>query len=486
MSNTTYTALIIGSGFSGLAMAIKLKDKGIEDFAILEKASEVGGTWRENTYPGAECDIPSALYSYSFEPYPHWEYKWSMQPQILEYIHTVVQKYGLQKHLHFQKEMVSAKWEEANGRWATYCKDGSVYYSKLLITAIGQLHHPSTPKFKGADSFERPSWHSARWNHDVDLKGKTIGVIGNAASAVQFIPEIAKVAEKVVVYQRSANWMLPKQDRAYREWEKKLVARFPFLLKIYRLRIWLLGGGLFFLMKNGNHLLRNLYQKKTINFIKEHIKEDQKVNALIPKYPMGAKRILFSDTYYPALAQNNVELNISPIREITKTGIKTEDESERVLDVLVYATGFKTNPFLLGLDIKGRNEVSIKDYWKEGPKNYLGITIHNFPNLFLMYGPNTNLGHNSIIIMSEAQASYIAECASTMKKNGWNSLEIKEKSLEDYHEQSQKRLGNMIWAQVDNSWYKSESGNIPNNYAGRTMEYMRATKKVNFKDYIIS
>ena len=291
MSTSTSTCIIIGTGFSGIAMAIQLKEKGIQDFIILEKAKEVGGTWRENTYPGAECDIPSALYSYSFEPYPDWKYKWSLQPQILEYIKYVAKKHKLYQYIQFDKEMIAAEWEESTGLWNINTKDGATYQTKTLVSAIGQLHHPSTPDFKGKDSFSGTSFHSAQWDHSVSLEGKTVGVIGNGASGAQFIPEIAKTAKQVFVFQCSANWMLPKQDRAYKEWEKKLVKRFPFLLKVYRSRIWLLGGAFFSLMKGGNNFIRKIYEKQSVDYIKEHIKDPEIVQQLTPTYPMGAKRI---------------------------------------------------------------------------------------------------------------------------------------------------------------------------------------------------
>ncbi len=480
-----YTSVIIGTGFSGIAMAIKLKEQGIQDFILLEKAQSVGGTWRENTYPGAECDIPSALYSYSFEAYPDWEYKWSMQPQILEYIEYVVKKHDLYPHIHFGKEMTKAKWQANKGIWQIETKDGSHYEGKTMITAIGQLHHPSIPDFKGKATFEGDSFHSAQWNHDISLKGKTVGVIGNAASAVQFIPEIVKTARKVKVFQRSANWMLPKQDRLYKEWEKSLVRRFPFLLKMYRLRLWSLGEAFYLLMQNKNNWLRKIYEKKTVNYIKEHIKDPETVKKLTPIYPMGAKRVLFSDTYYEALARPNVDLITGGVQAITAKEVVAGDGQQHAVDVLIYATGFKTNPFLMGLEVVGEDNITIQAAWKAGPVNYKGISISKFPNLFMMYGPNTNLGHNSILVMSEAQARYIAQCVKQLEHKNWKSMDVKNENMEAYHQSIQSRLRNMIWASVEDSWYKAENGNIPNNYPGRTFEYIRMTKKVDFEAYHI-
>ncbi|MFK7936707.1 MAG: flavin-containing monooxygenase [Saprospiraceae bacterium] len=480
-----HSAIIIGTGFSGLAMAIALKKRGVQDFIILEKAQDVGGTWRENTYPGAECDIPSALYSFSFEPYPYWEYKWSMQPQILEYIQYVAKKYDLYPHIQFGKELTAAQWQEQDNYWQITTKDSSIYESKILITAIGQLHHPSTPNFRGKDSFAGDSFHSAQWNHDVDLQYKTIGVIGNAASAVQFIPEIAKVAKQVVVFQRSANWMLPKQDRAYKEWEKKLVARFPILLKTYRKRLGFMAGALFLVMKNVFPPLRKLLEYWTKWYIKRHIKDPVVAQKLIPTYPLGAKRVLFSDTYYQALARPNVELLTGGVQEISSTGVVTGEGDSRAVDVLVYATGFKANPFLLGIDLQGRNGTTIQTAWEQEAKNYLGITTTDFPNFFMLYGPNTNLGHNSIILMAEAQAEYIAQAVEGIVKNKWQSMEVKPTVLEEYYQSIQQRLKTMIWATIENSWYKSASGDVANNFPGRTMEYARLTRRVDFADFEI-
>ena len=478
-----YTSIIIGTGFSGICMGIQLKQKGIHNFIILEKADEVGGTWRENTYPGAECDVPSALYSFSFEPYPDWEYKWSHQPQILTYLKMCVEKYELNSHIHFQKELTSAHWQEQNSFWEIKTKDGSTFQSKTFIPAVGQLHFPSIPKFTNKEIFEGVTFHSARWNHDISLKGKTVGVIGNAASAVQFIPEIRKQAKKIIVFQRSANWILPKQDRLYREWEKNLVKRFPFLLKMYRLKTWLMAGALFLLMKKGNNLLRNFFQWQSKRYISRRIKNPKLREELIPKFPLGAKRVLFSDEFYYALDQENVEVVTNPIQAFFPKSIQTKNGWKHNLDVLIYSTGFKTQPFLMGLDVVGKNGISIKEFWENGPINYLGMTVSNFPNLFLMYGPNTNLGHNSIILMIEAQANYIAQCLESMKKNKTPSLEVKKEVMENYHAGIQKRLKKMIWLTVEKSWYISKNGNLPNNWPGRTWEYMRRTKEVNYRDF---
>ena len=473
-----HQAIIIGTGFSGICMGIKLKEAGIHDFIILEKASEVGGTWRENTYPGAECDIPSALYSYSFEHYPFWEYKWSHQPQILSYLKHCAEKYGLNPHIRFNQEMIAARFDEENACWYVQTKQGDEYQAQSLISAVGQLHYPSTPYMKGKELFKGDIWHSANWNHDISLESKKVGVVGNAASAVQFIPQIAPVVEKLTVFQRSANWMIPKPDRPYKKWEKKLSARIPFLLRLYRQSLWLKGGVMFLLMGK-NKFFKKLGEAYSKNYIKRSVKDPELRKKLMPDYPIGAKRILFSDDYYLTFNRENVELIDTPIQEMTESGIRLKEGKEIPLDVVIFATGFKTNPFLMGLDIEGLKGQKICEAWKEGAEAYLGITTSGFPNFFMMYGPNTNLGHNSIVIMSECQAKYITQCIVAWQKNKFKYLNLKPEVQQKYNEKIQKRLANSAWDQIADSWYKS-GNKITNNWPGRTMEYDWKTRKVKF------
>ncbi len=484
MTANRYTTVIIGTGFAGICMAIKLKERGVHDFVILEKAKDVGGTWRENTYPGAECDVPSALYSFSFESYPAWKYKWSHQDQILDYIHHCVDTYELSSHIIFDRELTSAHWDETESLWQINCAQEN-YKSKTLVTAIGQLHHPSTPAFNGMESFSGQSWHSAQWDHSVNLENKRIGVIGNGSSAAQFIPQIANSAKSLCIFQRSPNWILPKQDRAYKDIEKRLVSIFPFLLKLYRLKIFALSGAYYFLMEDKNKMIRRLYEKKTITYIKEHISDNETVQQLIPDYPLGARRTLFSDDYYQTLAKDNVSLITEPIEQITSAGLRTRHESEHELDVLIYATGFKSNPFLFGLDIKGLDQEELHKTWKNGPVNYKGMTISGFPNLFMMYGPNTNLGHNSILLMIEAQANYISRCVQQLKAKNWKSVNVKASKMNEYYQSIQERLSKMIWTKSKSSWYKSATGVIENNWPGRTTEYVRLTKRFDEENYEI-
>lgn len=475
-----HKAIIVGTGFSGICQSIKLKQAGFNEFIILEKANAVGGTWRENTYPGAECDIPSALYSYSFEHNPNWLHKWSRQDQIIEYINHCVQKYNVGPHIRFHQELTTATYVEDTGKWKVYTKTDE-FLTDSLIVAIGQLHHPSTPVIDGQMDFEGLSWHSAQWNHDADLRGKRVGVIGNAASAVQFIPEIAKEVSDLTIFQRSANWMLPKVEPETAEWRKKLNSKFLLLTKMNRFRLWLTGGMMFFLMGE-NRLAKKVGRWYSLSKMKRHIKDPELQEKLTPDYPIGAKRILFSDNYYPAITRTNVHIETDAIERFIGNSIVTKSGKAYPLDIAIYATGFVTNPFLKGLHIVGREGSNLQSKWENGAEAYLGITVSGFPNFYMLYGPNTNLGHNSIIIMSEAQSDYITQCLLMKESKRWDSIEVKSGAQKSFNEEIQQRLQHTAWNQLSHSWYRID-GKITNNWPGRTMEYTRRTKRVKWSDY---
>lgn len=477
--------LIVGSGFSGIAVACALRKAGIDDFVMLEKASDVGGTWRENTYPGAECDVPSALYSFSFEHNPAWQYKWSEQRQILDYLRAVSGKHRLIEKIRFGEEVVSAHWDEAGCCWSVACASGVVFSARYLITGVGQLHRPAIPAIAGAERFAGPSFHSARWRHDVDVTGKQVAVIGNAASALQFIPQVARTARQLSVFQRSANWVLPKQDRVYLPFEQWLSERLPWLTRLYRLRLWLFGELFLYGIMRGNRLLRWWGERETKRYLERTIASAELRRQLTPDYPIGAKRVLFSDDYYAALARANVELVTEGIAAITPTGIRCNSGREIAADILIYGTGFHTNPFLAPIEIVGRGGRRLCDAWQEGAHAYLGMMTAGFPNLGMMYGPNTNLGHNSIVIMIEAQAAYLVRAIQGAEARGARMLEVRPEVEAAYNVEIQQRLSTMAWSQVAESWYK-DRGRITNNWPGSTWEYMRRLRRVDWRDYCAS
>jgi cation diffusion facilitator CzcD-associated flavoprotein CzcO len=481
----TYKCIIVGSGFSGICLAIKLKRHGIDDFIILEKADEVGGTWRDNHYPGAECDVPSALYSFSFETKTDWDYQWSEQPQILEYIKNTARKNGIMERIRFASELLAADYDTGNGQWVLQLASGERLNSQFLVSAVGQLHKPYVPQYRGIETFTGPHFHSADWNHAVDLCDKSVAVIGNAASAVQFVPFVAQEARKLLIYQRSANWVSRKRDRPYQDWEKKLMRLFPFSKRISRLKTYLRNELIAYQAIKGNRVANWLVKMACLNYLNRTVTVESLRQKLLPDYPIGAKRILVADGYYEALIRKNVELITDPIDSIDETGILTRSGRHYPCDVIIFGTGFVTNPFLDGISVRGREGRALSDHWSEGARAYLGIATSEFPNLFFMYGPNTNLGHNSILLMAEAQADYIIHALDFAERNKASVLEVREGVEETYNSVLQARLQGMVWNSVADSWYKS-GGRITNNWPGSVGEYRRVTRTFQAADYVVT
>ena len=471
--------LIIGAGFGGICMGVQLKERGDDDFIIVEKADEVGGTWRENTYPGAECDIASALYSYSFAPNPAWDFKWAKQKQIHEYQKTIAQTYGLYAHLEFGRRVKSATYDK--GLWRTKFSDGAVITSQFLVSAIGQLHIPKTPDFPGAADFKGASFHSAQWDHNYDYAGKKIAVIGNAASAIQLIPELAEATDALTVYHRTPNWIIPKKDRAYWGIEKWLGKRLPALGKLYRFSLFAQGEFFVWRMIQGKPISKWLGAQWVKMGLRKHIKDPDLRAKMLPDYPIGARRILLSDKIYPALAKETVENVMDPIDHISADGIVTKDGTERSHDLIVYATGFHTNPFLKEIDVTGENSRSLRSHWDDGATTYMGVMTAGFPNLFILYGPNTNTGHTSIIYKLENQVGYILQLMDkTTQKIG-----VSAKAEEEFDAEMQRRLKDLAWSKVDASWYKV-GDRVPNNWPGSALEYKRRNKTPIWDHYEIS
>jgi len=460
-------------------MAIKLRQAGIDNFLILEKANSLGGTWRENTYPGAECDVGSSYYSYSFALNPDWDHKWSKQKQILAYLKKCASDYGLNNHFKFNKKITTANFDENTKLWTLKSEDGESYQTRFFIPAIGQLHEPNIPRIDGIENFSGNYFHSAQWQHEVELKNKSVAVIGNAASAVQLIPEIAQEVKQLSIYQRSANWILPKGDRPFTRFEKWLAKRSSVLTKFQRLHMWALGEiGVLPTIK-GSKIHRRLATWYAQYNMRKHIKNSDLQKALTPNYTICAKRVLLTDNYYPALTRENVELVTEHISSFEASGITDKAGQYREHDVIVFATGFKTNPFLASLDIIGINGISIREHWKHGAYAYNGVLTHNFPNMFMLYGPNTNTGHTSVIYFHEVQSDYIVRL---MQKTQKGSISIKAEVEQAFDKEMQARLANTVWATIEASWYK-EGERIPNNWPGSTLEYKKRLKKPNWDNF---
>lgn len=374
------------------------------------------------------------------------------------------------------------KTDGIGGTWRLVLADGTEEAFDVLVTGVGQLSRPHIPDFPGLSRFRGPCFHSARWDHDVDLKDRDVGVIGNAASAVQFVPQIAPTARHLTVFQRSANWMMPKNDREYSETEKRLAARFPLLGRLYRFQIWLMTELVLYPMMGRSRLYKWWGRRQTEKSLRQAIHDPDLRRKLVPDYPFGAKRILFSDDYYEALDRDDVSLVTESIMEITNRSVRTADGTEHIADVLILATGFRTNPFLAPIEITGRAGRSLHEVWHDGAEAYLGITVAGFPNLFMTYGPNTNLGHTSIIIMIECQVRYIMECLQLMCRKGVISVDVREDVQRDYNEMLQRRLRRKAWSAVGSSWYM-QAGRITNNWTGNTPEYWWRTRHFDARNY---
>ncbi len=477
------STLIVGAGMSGICMGVKLQERGIDDFLIIEKSADVGGTWYDNSYPGACCDVASVLYSYSFEPNPDWSRVFSPHDEIQAYFSHCVKKYGLAAHIRLNTGVKSAYFEESTGIWLVELESGEQLRAKCLVSGLGQLNRPSVPEFSGAQSFTGESFHSARWRHDIDLTGKRVAVIGNAASALQFIPQIAAQVEQLTVYQRSANYVVKRNDRDYTTGEKSRFKRYPWLQKLHRLTVYLRGELLFYPVMRAKSWLRSFYEKWTKAYREEFIADPELRRKLTPDYPVGCKRILVSDDYFQAFARPNVELVTSAITSISSSGVEAADEVSRPVDVIIYGTGFEATEFLSGLDVYGSGGVSLQQAWAEGAEAYRGVSVAGFPNFFMLYGPNTNLGSNSIIFMVERQANYIVRCVDKILSHQLNSMDANKAVMRAYNDRMQGELAKTVWVASCDSWYKNEAGKVVNNWPRSTLAYWWHMRSPDFSDF---
>jgi cation diffusion facilitator CzcD-associated flavoprotein CzcO len=477
---------IIGSGFSGLCLGMQLKRAGIDSFTIFEKAGRLGGTWRENTYPGAACDVPSFAYCFSFAQKTDWTRKWSPQPEILEYMDDCARKFGVLEHIRFDTEIAGARFDETAQVWRLRTVAGEEVEADVLVSAVGQLNRPHVPELPGLDRFRGEKFHSARWNHGYDLRGKRVAVVGNAASAIQFIPQIAPEVERLFVLQRSPNWMLPRGDRAYAELEKRLFTRFPRLAKLHRWQIWLRYETRFFPIIRRHKLMSRLAEKVGRDYVEAEITNPALRAVLIPDYPIGGKRVLISDDYFQALRRDNVEVVTTGIDRFEEDAVVMRDGRRLEVDCVILATGFESTSFLAPMTIHGTGGRSIHDEWRGHARAYLGLTAPGFPNLFMMYGPNTNLGHNSIIFMIECQTQYIMGCLQQMRARGLQTIEIRRDVLDAYYARITRSLEGTAWAATGKSWYKTADGTITNNWPGTTVRYWWETRRPDLGVYRVA
>ncbi|GAA2171378.1 flavin-containing monooxygenase [Actinomadura napierensis] len=486
---------IVGSGFSGLGLAVRLIRAGFTDLTVFERAGDVGGVWRENTYPGAACDAPSHLYSYSFEPKPDWSRRFAPQPEILAYLRHCARKYGVTEHIRFGCEITRAGFDAAAGQWNLRTAGGEVHRADLLVSACGQLSVPAVPDIPGLADFAGTVFHSARWDHGHDLTGRTVAVIGNGASAVQFVPRIAPRTARLTVFQREPQWVGWKWDRRYPRLRTALNRRFPALQRLSRLAVFVWFEALLnpMLIAPRARRLLSAHVRALCRTTLWSVRDRRLRERLVPSYELGCKRVLISSDYYRALDLPQVDVVTSAVVGATRDGLVTGDGREHPADTVVFGTGFRTRDFVAPMRVTGLTERDLDETWRDGPRAYLGMAIAGFPNFFLMYGPNTNVGSGSVVHMLESQIAYIVQAARTLRDPEVLYMDVREGVLADFDDALQRRLDGTVWnAGGCDSWYLHSGGTgadgrrrNASNWPGSMLAYRRRTRALDPSDYRI-
>ncbi|GGO89965.1 Baeyer-Villiger monooxygenase [Nocardioides phosphati] len=489
--HTEVDHLIVGAGFAGLCAAIKLDEAGETDLVVIEKDSDVGGTWHINTYPGAECDVPSQLYSYSFALNPDWSKVYSPQQEIWEYTKKVATEAGILDRVVLETAVLDATWDDGLKRWIVTVapvngKKKLTYAARTLISGSGGLSEPSLPDIKGIDSFAGETFHSARWNHDVSLEGKRVAVIGTGASAIQLVPEVQKVAAQVDVYQRTPNWIIPRNERRFTRVEKELFRRVPGVQRAVRAGVYATLEGRVPAFAKFPDLLKVVERQGKANIAKA-IKDPELRAKVTPAYRAGCKRILVSNKWYPALASANVELVTDGIAEITPTGIVDTLGNTREIDVLVIATGFHVTDPPIAAHVTGRDGRTLAEVWSEkGMRAYKGTTVHGFPNLFQLVGPNTALGHSSMIFIIESQVRYVVEAARHLRRTGAVTVEPTLEAQDAWSDAIQERMKPTVWTTGGcASWYLDEFGHNTTLWPGQTFTFRHHLSRFDADKYVV-
>ncbi len=473
---------IIGSGFAGLGMAVRLKQTGVEDFVVFERANEVGGTWRDNTYPGCACDVESHLYSFSFAPHPRWSRMWSPQPEIFDYLKQCARRFNVLPKMLFNHRVEKASWNETLKKWEIVTSKGN-FTATFLISATGALSEPATPDIPGLNQFRGTVFHSAKWNHEHRLEGESVAVIGTGASAGQFVPVIQPLVDKLYLFQRTPPWVLPHNNRRLSEREQALYSRFPLLLRLQRLRIYLTRE-LFGIGFRRPRRIRWL-QKFALSYLQRKIQDPVLRKKLTPNYNIGCKRILLSRTYLPSLTQPNVEVVTNSIDSIGEDFIRTSDGEKRFVKTLILATGFQLSKIHLADDLSGKGGQTLAQSWRGSPQAYLGTTVAGFPNLFLLFGPNTGLGHSSVVLMAESQIEYILGAIRFMQKRAATTLEVRSPAQLSFVKGIDAKMQGTIWNTGCASWYLDRTGRNSVIWPGSVGAFRRKLKRFKSDHYFI-
>ncbi|GAA5171153.1 NAD(P)/FAD-dependent oxidoreductase [Pseudonocardia eucalypti] len=476
------SVLIIGAGFAGLGTAIRLKQAGIEDFVVLERADRVGGTWRDNTYPGAACDIPSLLYSYSFAPNPDWSRAYSGSAEIQAYIEDVVREHNLQTHLRFGADVTGLAFDEDTARWTAHTSAGDTYTARHAVLAAGALANASLPDIRGMADYTGKIMHSARWDHDYDFTGKTVAVVGTGASAVQIIPELVKTAGKVKVFQRTPGWVLPRLDFAHPSWAKSLFRDRPETQAAAR-GAWFWGHEAVALGLVWNSLATGLVQTAAKRHLRTQVKDRWLRRQLTPDFRAGCKRMLVSSDYYPALQADNCKLITWPIARLSADGIRTAEGIEHRADAIVFATGFQVNKTGTPFPVTGPGGRDLAREWAGGAQAYKSVSVAGYPNLFLTFGPNSGPGHNSALFYLEAQIDYLVRAIRLCRERRIRTLDVRPAVQRVYNESLQRRLAGTTWNSGCRSWYLTADGFNATMFPGFATQYRRQLADLDLADY---
>jgi len=472
--------VIIGAGFGGLAAAVALRRKGIDNLLIIERADGVGGTWRQNTYPGAACDIQSHLYSFSFAPNRRWTRTYAYQPEILAYLESVADDFDLRRHLMLNTGVRKLAWDDDRAHWNVELADGRTVVADLVVSAVGLFGEVKYADIAGLDEFTGHVMHTAQWDDTVDLTGKRVAVVGTGASGVQVVPEMAGTAGQLTVFQRTPPWMVPKEDRPYSVEELARFRRLPWASFRERWRLWKLQHDNTAL--TADHPRMAVVQELSEKFLRKYVEDEALRDALTPRYPFRCKRVLLGEKYYTALQREHVELVNDPIERITGTSVVTAGGRVVDVDAIVMATGFETSSYLSGLDVVGVGGQKLHDRWGMDPRAYLGVAVSGFPNFFMLYGPNTNQGANSIIYILEAGARMVASAAGRLARRG-GYLDVRPEVEHRFNEQISADLEQTIWTRCD-SYYRSPSGRIVTQWPHSELDYAKATWRVRSGDWL--
>jgi cation diffusion facilitator CzcD-associated flavoprotein CzcO len=476
-----FDVLVIGAGFAGVGAAIRLTEAGFDDYAVLEKADRLGGTWRDNTYPGCGCDVPSLVYSFSFAQSPDWSRAYSGQAEIQEYLERTAGEYGVPDRIHFGTEVTRARWAEPEQRWHVETSRGA-YTARVLVAGAGPLHEPNLPHVPGLDGFEGKVFHSARWDHDYDLTGKRVAVVGTGSSAIQFVPEIQPKTERLYLFQRTAPWVLPKFDRAISRREKAFYRRFPAVQRALRTALYHTIE-LVQLAQRRPRVMERI-QKLVLRYLDGQVKDPELRRVLTPKFTLGCKRMLFSNTYYRALQQPNAEVVPHALREVRANSVIGADGIEREVDTIIFGTGFHVTDIPIGERVHGPDGRSLAEVWQGSPRAYLGTSVAGFPNLFMLIGPNTGNGHTSAIVLIEAQLDYLVGALRQMRERSLASVDVKPDVQTAYNERVQAALAGTVWnAGGCKSYYLDRNGTNSTIYPWTTIDLRRRTSRFRLDEY---